>query len=123
MRSNNGKGDRRTAGDANAPTFPDPFPPHSTPLSAILPPAAAQLRAYDWLFCHWLPASGEEAGDAPVYEEYLNDGRSLPPEQWQTAICLPLKSSAKMLASSGVVSRSRLASLLQEAVRLAPQPL
>lgn len=48
-------------------------------------------RAYDWLFCHWLPASGEDAGDAPVYEEYLNDSRSLPPAQWRTAICLPLK--------------------------------
>ncbi|MEH6420568.1 AraC family transcriptional regulator [Pseudomonas sp. CGJS7] len=48
-------------------------------------------RAYDWLFCHWLPASGEEAGDAPVHEEYLNDASRLPPEQWQTAIRLPLK--------------------------------
>lgn len=48
-------------------------------------------RAYDWLFCQWLPNSFEEAGDAPVYEEYLNDAASLPPAQWRTAICLPLK--------------------------------
>lgn len=48
-------------------------------------------RAYDWLFCQWLPASFEEAGDAPVYEEYLNDPSSLPPAEWKTAICLPLK--------------------------------
>lgn len=54
-------------------------------------PYSELQRAYDWLFCQWLPASGEEAGDAPVYEEYLNDSRSLPPEQWQTSICLPLK--------------------------------
>lgn len=54
-------------------------------------PYSELQRAYDWLFCQWLPASGEEAGDAPVYEEYLNDSHSLPPEQWRTAICLPLK--------------------------------
>ena len=48
-------------------------------------------RAYDWLYCQWLPNSFEEAGDAPVFEEYLNDASSLPPGQWKTAICLPLK--------------------------------
>ncbi|MGH8082605.1 MAG: AraC family transcriptional regulator [Lysobacter sp.] len=48
-------------------------------------------RAYDWLFGQWLPGSGEEAGDAPVHEEYLNNPTQLPPEQWRTAICLPLK--------------------------------
>ncbi|MEI2454924.1 AraC family transcriptional regulator [Lysobacter firmicutimachus] len=54
-------------------------------------PYAELQRAYDWLFCQWLPASGEEAGDAPVYEEYLNDPSQLPPAEWKTAICLPLK--------------------------------
>ncbi|MFC3551698.1 GyrI-like domain-containing protein [Lysobacter cavernae] len=48
-------------------------------------------RAYDWLFCQWLPNSFEEAGNAPVFEEYLNDPGSLPPAEWRTAICLPLK--------------------------------
>ncbi len=54
-------------------------------------PYAELERAYDWLFCHWLPDSFEEAGDAPVVEEYLNDPSTLPPSQWRTAICLPLK--------------------------------
>lgn len=54
-------------------------------------PYAELPRAYDWLFGQWLPSSGEEAGDAPVYEDYLNDPSQLPPEQWQTLICLPLK--------------------------------
>ncbi|WP_342315492.1 AraC family transcriptional regulator [Lysobacter sp. FW306-1B-D06B] len=54
-------------------------------------PYAELERAYDWLFCHWLPGSYEEAGDAPVFEEYLNDPSTLPPAQWRTAICLPLK--------------------------------
>ncbi|GAA5074225.1 AraC family transcriptional regulator [Lysobacter panacisoli] len=54
-------------------------------------PYAELERAYDWLFSHWLPNSFEEAGDAPVFEEYLNDPSTLPPAQWQTAICLPLK--------------------------------
>ncbi|QDH70578.1 AraC family transcriptional regulator [Marilutibacter alkalisoli] len=54
-------------------------------------PYAELERAYRWLFGEWLPASGEEAADAPVVEEYLNDPRSLPPTEWQTAICVPLK--------------------------------
>lgn len=54
-------------------------------------PYAELERAYDWLFRHWLPNSFEEAGDAPVYEEYLNDPSSLPPSEWKTAINLPLK--------------------------------
>lgn len=54
-------------------------------------PYAELERPYRWLFGEWLPASGEEAADAPVMEEYLNDPRSLPPSEWRTAICLPLR--------------------------------
>jgi AraC family transcriptional regulator len=54
-------------------------------------PYAELERPYRWLFGEWLPASGEEAADAPVVEEYLNDPHSLPPAQWQTAICVPLR--------------------------------
>lgn len=46
--------------------------------------------AYRWLYQAWLPASGHETGDQPPMEEYLNDPRSCPPAQWQTAICIPL---------------------------------
>lgn len=54
-------------------------------------PYAELERPYRWLYGEWLPASGFEAADAPVVEEYLNDPRHLPPSEWQTAICLPLR--------------------------------
>lgn len=54
-------------------------------------PYAELDRPYRWLFSEWLPASGEEAADAPVMEEYLNDPRSAPPSEWRTAICVPLR--------------------------------
>jgi AraC family transcriptional regulator len=51
----------------------------------------AQLEtAYSWLYREWLPSSGEEAADRPCFEEYLNDPRQLPPEEWLTDVCLPL---------------------------------
>lgn len=52
----------------------------------------AELEAvYDRLYGEWLPQSGEEAGALPVFEEYLNDCRTLPPSEWLTDILLPLK--------------------------------
>ncbi|NZA25186.1 AraC family transcriptional regulator [Luteimonas sp. SJ-92] len=57
-------------------------------------PYAELERPYRWLFGEWLPASGEEAADAPVVEEYLNDPQSLPPAEWRTAIRLPLRGDA-----------------------------
>ncbi|TAG25341.1 MAG: AraC family transcriptional regulator [Burkholderiales bacterium] len=53
-------------------------------------PYAELHTAYSWLYYVWLPASGEEPGTQPPIEEYLNDPRSLPPAQWQTAISIPL---------------------------------
>jgi len=35
--------------------------------------------------------SGEEAGDAPCIEEYLNDARVVPPAELRTEIWLPLR--------------------------------
>ncbi len=55
-------------------------------------PYAELHTAYAWLYKVWLPQSGEEPGEQPPMEEYLNDPRSLPPTQWQTAICIPLRS-------------------------------
>jgi AraC family transcriptional regulator len=43
------------------------------------------------LYKVWLPQSGEEPGEQPPIEEYLNDPRSNPPSAWQTAISIPLK--------------------------------
>ena len=48
-------------------------------------------QAYTWLYCEWLPKSGEEPGDQPAFEENLNDPRSTPPAKLQTAIRIPLK--------------------------------
>lgn len=53
-------------------------------------PYAELERAYGWLYRSWLPASGMEAANRPCYEEYLNDPRTLPPQEWLTAIYLPL---------------------------------
>ncbi|UPY36431.1 AraC family transcriptional regulator [Sediminicoccus sp. KRV36] len=49
---------------------------------------------YDRLYGEWLPQSGEEPGLYPVFEEYLNDCRSLPPSEWLTDILLPLRPRA-----------------------------
>ncbi|AJC16651.1 AraC family transcriptional regulator [Pandoraea sputorum] len=48
-------------------------------------------KPYQWLFAQWLPASGLEPADFPMFEQYLNDPRSTPAAQLQTRICLPVK--------------------------------
>lgn len=53
-------------------------------------PYATMASAYRWLYGDWLVASGHEAADAPVIEEYLNDPRTTPPMELLTDICLPL---------------------------------
>lgn len=47
--------------------------------------------AYAYLYHSWLPHSGRQPGDAPCFEEYLNNPRSVPPSEWLTAVNLPLK--------------------------------
>jgi len=54
-------------------------------------PYAELEKAYYWLFGQWLAQSGEEAADAPAFEEYLNDPKSTPPSELLTDIHLPLK--------------------------------
>lgn len=56
-------------------------------------PYSDMQSAYQWLFGVWLPNSGEEAADAPVFEEYLNNPRDTSPTELLTDICLPLKSA------------------------------
>jgi AraC family transcriptional regulator len=53
-------------------------------------PYAELHKAYSWLFGAWLPKSGEEPADRPCFEEYLNNPRDLPPQEWLTEISLPL---------------------------------
>jgi AraC family transcriptional regulator len=53
-------------------------------------PYAELHKAYRWLYREWLPKSGEQCADRPSFEEYLNNPRTVPPEEWLTDICLPL---------------------------------
>lgn len=46
--------------------------------------------AYDWLFGQWLPNSGHDPQDQPVYEVYVNDPRETAPKDLLVEICLPL---------------------------------
>jgi AraC family transcriptional regulator len=56
-------------------------------------PYADMKDAYRWLLGVWLPASGREADDAPVFEAYLNNPRDVPPTELLTDIHLPLRAS------------------------------
>ncbi|AMC36833.1 AraC family transcriptional regulator [Janthinobacterium sp. B9-8] len=51
----------------------------------------ADLEAViQWLCGSWLPASGQEAANAPMFEEYLNDPRNTAPQELLTTLYLPL---------------------------------
>lgn len=54
-------------------------------------PYSDMHAAYEWLFGVWLPASGYEAADVAVYEEYLNDPRETSPLDLRTDIYLTLR--------------------------------
>jgi AraC family transcriptional regulator len=47
--------------------------------------------AYRWLLGIWLPQSGHEPDDAPVFEVYLNSPQQVPPTALTTDIHLPLR--------------------------------
>ena len=53
-------------------------------------PYADMLGAYQWFFSEWLMKSNHEAGDAPMFEEYLNNPRDTPPTELLTDIYMPL---------------------------------
>ena len=54
-------------------------------------PYADMRGAYRWFLGVWLPASGHEPDDAPIFEAYLNDPREVPQSELRTDIHLPLK--------------------------------
>ena len=54
-------------------------------------PYADMKDAYRWLLGVWLPGSGHEADDAPVFEAYLNNPQEVPPTDLLTDIHLPLR--------------------------------
>jgi AraC family transcriptional regulator len=67
------------------------LPPTRAAMLVFKGPYAELERAYGWLYREWLPNSGEEPGDQPAREDYLNDPRVLPPSEWLTAVIMPLK--------------------------------
>lgn len=46
---------------------------------------------YDYLYGPWLEASGYGLREAPFYNHYLQDPDTVPPEEWQTDIYLPIE--------------------------------
>lgn len=54
-------------------------------------PYSSMHRAYRWLYGTWLPSSGEEPRDHPVFEEYLTDPSDTAPTESVTEIILPLR--------------------------------
>ena len=54
-------------------------------------PYAELEHAYKWLYGVWLAQTGEEPGNAPVVEAYLNDARVVRPTDLETEIWLPLR--------------------------------
>ena len=53
-------------------------------------PYAGLTAAYDYLYCHWLPASGERPADSPAFEVYLNSPMDTPQDGLVTEVMLPL---------------------------------
>lgn len=56
-------------------------------------PYADMPGAYRWFLGVWLPASGYEPDDAPIFEAYLNDPREVSQSELRTDIHLPLKAA------------------------------
>ena len=54
-------------------------------------PYAGLSAAYDAFLCTWLPGSGEEPGEAPLFETYINSPEDTPPDKLITEIWLLLK--------------------------------
>ena len=54
-------------------------------------PYADMRGAYRWLLGVWLPRSGYEPDDDPIFEAYLNNPQSVAPADLMTDIHLPLK--------------------------------
>jgi AraC family transcriptional regulator len=54
-------------------------------------PYSDMQAVYQWLYGSWLPSSGQEPDDAPVFEEYLNNPRDTAPTELLTDIYLPLR--------------------------------
>ena len=54
-------------------------------------PYSGLKAAYDYAYGEWLPKSGEETGDHPPIEVYLNNPADTAPEDLLTDVCVPLR--------------------------------
>lgn len=54
-------------------------------------PYSGLAAAYKHLYGVWLPQSGEETGDHPPIEVYLNNPQDTAPDELLTDVCVPLK--------------------------------
>lgn len=50
---------------------------------------------YDYLYGSWLNASGYSLREAPFYNHYVQDPDTVPPEEWETDIYLPIEKGDK----------------------------
>jgi AraC family transcriptional regulator len=46
---------------------------------------------YDYLYDAWLDKSAYQLREAPIFNHYLQDPESVPPEEWETDIYLPIQ--------------------------------
>lgn len=53
-------------------------------------PYSGLPAAYDQLYRNWLPTSGRQPADSPMFEVYLNSPLDTAPEALVTEICMPL---------------------------------
>jgi AraC family transcriptional regulator len=49
------------------------------------------LERSDFLYGTWLPASGYVLREDASYNHYLADPASLPPEEWETDVYIPVE--------------------------------
>lgn len=83
-------GDRRFANaDANIEASTIPAGKYAT---LLFKGSYAELeKPYNWFFGQWLPNSGLEAGDYPPFEDYLNDVKTVAPNELLTRIHVLLR--------------------------------
>lgn len=55
-------------------------------------PYADMHHSYRWLFAEWLPKSGRQLRDSVMFEDYINNPRSVAPTELLTDIYMPLVS-------------------------------
>jgi AraC family transcriptional regulator len=54
-------------------------------------PYSGLAAAYKHMYGVWVPNSGEELGDHPPIEVYLNNPQDTAPDELLTDVCVPLK--------------------------------